>query len=284
VRRNFTRHISYGLAYNFSKLQSLVGGRNDIFPDKFRSWGPSFSPTPQTLVINYLLEEPEIADRYLHFKPLRWVIDGWQISGLTQIRSDIMTAYPSVGFANTNSTTLVTLNQTGTSAAGATALVVGNPELPSGQASFVGGPTSTNIGVNGTPGNALLNNASVMPVLPCSYGAPQANPRLGIGQNMECFGNEGPGSLFPIPGTRTNNWDVTFSKKFPIKKEGRSLEFRLETYNLFNHPSFSGAATGQSYDWANYKNGVNIPQNGSTGRYTSALQPRIMSLTLRFVF
>jgi hypothetical protein len=50
--------------------------------------------------------------------------------------------------------------------------------------------------VNGTPGNALLNNASVMPVLPCSYGAPQANPRLGIGQNMECFGNEGPGSLW----------------------------------------------------------------------------------------
>ena len=284
VRRNFTRHISYGLAYSFSKLQGLVGGRNDIFPDKFRSWGPSFSPTPQTLAINYVVEEPEIAERYFHFKPLRWVIDGWQMAGLTQIRSDIMSAYPSIGFANTNSTTLVTLNQTGTSAAGATALVVGDPRLPSGQASFVGGPTSTNIGVNGTPGNALLNNASVMPVLPCSYGAPQANPRLGIGQNMECFGNEGPGSLFPIPGTQTNNWDVTFSKKFPIRKEGRSLEFRLETYNLFNHPNFSGAATGQTYDWANYKNGVNIPQNGSTGRYTSALQPRIMSLTLRFVF
>jgi hypothetical protein len=147
----------------------------------------------------------------------------------------------------------------------------------------VGGSTTANIGVNGTPGNQILNNASVLPVLPCSY-TPQANPRLGIGQNMECFGNAGPGSLFPIPGTMTNNWDVTFSKSFPLKSEHRSLTFRLETYNLFNHPSFSAASSGQTYDWANYKNYVMIPENGSTGRYTAALQPRIMSFTLRLQF
>jgi hypothetical protein len=41
---------------------------------------------------------------------------------------------------------------------------------------------------------------------------------------------------------------------------------------------------GQTYDWANYKNYVMIPENGSTGRYTAALQPRLMSMTLRFVF
>jgi hypothetical protein len=71
---------------------------------------------------------------------------------------------------------------------------------------------------------------------------------------------------------------------FPLKKEGRSLSFRLETFNLFNHTQFNGWTVGQSYDWANYKNGVSVPQTGSTGRYTSALEPRLMSMTLRFVF
>jgi hypothetical protein len=114
---------------------------------------------------------------------------------------------------------------------------------------------------------------------------PQANPRLGIGENMECFGNEGPGSLFKVPNTRVNNWDVTFTKDFPLKREGRSLQFRLETFNLFNHTQFNGWSTGQSYDWQNYRdNGLPIPQNGSTGRYTNTLQPHIMSMTLRFVF
>ena len=70
-------------------------------------------------------------------------------------------------------------------------------------------------------------------------GVPQANPRLGIGRNMECFGNEGPGSLFPVPHTGVNNWDVTFTKMFPLKKEGRSLSFRLETFNLFNRAQYS---------------------------------------------
>ena len=283
VRRNFTKNLSFGLSYNFSKLMSL-SSRSDIFPDKFRNWGPSFLPTPHTISFNYVYETPKVAEKYFHFKPLRWVTDDWQVSGLTQWRSNIMTGYPSFTFANTNSTTLVGLNSTGTSVEGARVIVLGSPVLPADQVQFNGGPTTTNIGVNGTPGNAIFNNASVMAVLPCSY-TPQANPRLGVGQTSECFGNAGSGSLFPIPNTRIDNWDVTFSKKFPIKGERRSLEFRLETYNIFNHTQFTAASTGQSYDWKNWRdNGLLIPQSGSTGRYTSSAQPRLMSLTLRFMF
>jgi hypothetical protein len=285
LRRNFKRHLSYGLAYTFSKSMGIVGTYSEIFPTKFRNWGPSFNPAPQVAVLNYVYEAPNLGEK-LHFKPMGIITDHWSISGITQFRSDRMTGYPSTGYANTNSTTNVAVNNTGTSLEGATALVVGNPELPAGTASFLGGPTTAaalNGSLNGTPGNQILNNGSVLPVLPCSL-TPQANPRLGIGQNMECFGNEGPGSLFTVPDTRVNNWDVTFTKAFPLKKEGRSLSFRLETFNLFNHTQFNGWTVGQTYDWANYKNGVSIPQNGSTGRFTSALQPRLMSMTLRLVF
>jgi len=165
--------------------------------------------------------------------------------------------------------------------------IVGDFYLPKDQISFVGGPTSssaTTIGVNGTPGNAILNNAAVATPNPCSL-VPNANPRIGIGQSMSCFGNAGAGSLIKLPGTKVNDWDMTFRKKFPLKSDKRMLEFRAEMYNIFNHTQFLGANTGQSYDWANYKNtGTLVPTSGSTGRYTSAVAPRLMSMALRLEF
>jgi hypothetical protein len=137
---------------------------------------------------------------------------------------------------------------------------------------------------NGTPGNAIFNNMATMAVYPCSLVA-QSNVRLGVGMNFECFGNQGTGSLWPIPHTHIDNWDMTFTKRFPIKGERRSLEFRAEMYNVFNHTQFTGASTGQSFDWPTYRTtGALVPQNGGTGRYNGTAQPRIMSMTLRFTF
>ena len=64
VRRNFTQRLSYGLAYTFSKTMSayrhrrLADTRSPYFPDKFRNYGPSYSPTPHVLVVNYVYELP----------------------------------------------------------------------------------------------------------------------------------------------------------------------------------------------------------------------------------
>ena len=119
---------------------------------------------------------------------------------------------------------------------------------------------------------------------PCSW-TPGPTPQQGVGQSMSCFGNAGAGSLIPLPGTRVFNWDMTFTKVFPLKSERRQIMFRAEMYNIFNHTQFLGASTGQSYDWRAYKtDGTLTPTNGSTGRYTSAAAPRIMSLALRFQF
>jgi hypothetical protein len=163
-------------------------------------------------------------------------------------------------------------------------MVIGDWKLPDDQVSFVGGPTNVNVGVNGTPGNALINNAAFMAPLPCSL-TPQANPRTGIGQDMACFGNAGAGSLITVPGTRVNNWDVTFRKHFPFKNERFKLEFRAEMYNIFNQTQFIDADIGQSYDWMTYKDtGTLVPTNGDTGRYTDTVNPRVMSFAVRFQF
>jgi len=290
VRRNFTKRFSFTGSYTWIKTMSLQGGRSPIFDDKYRNWGPSYpGGTPMWATFTYVYQAPNLS-QVLHFKPIRWVTDNWEVSGVTQIKSNIRVAYPVLGtnsynpFANTNATSLALPNFTGTTGEGARMILVGDPNLPSDQVSFKGGATTQNIGVNGTPGNAIVNNAAFMMPLPCSY-TPAANARNGIGMNMECFGNAGPGQLLVLPGTGINNWDMTFTKRFPFKSEARQLLFRAEMYNIFNHTQFLGANIGQSYDLNAYRtNGTLTPTNGNTGRYTSAAGPRIMSLALRFQF
>ena len=111
-----------------------------------------------------------------------------------------------------------------------------------------------------------------------------ANPRLGIGENMSCFGNAGAGQLLTIPGTRVNNWDMTFTKRFPFKSEQRQLLFRAEMYNIFNHTQFTTANISPQYNWPLWQTGVLQQTNANLGRYTGALAPRQMSMSLRLVF
>ncbi len=287
LRRNFTKRLSFSASFTWLKTMS-GNDRAGLFTDKFRNWGPSYQGAPRALNLSYVYQAPKISETVLHFKPAKWVTDGWEWSGQTQIRSDIMVGYPGFSFANTNSTNLVGPNFTGTTAEGARLIVLGNPELVSSQVSFKGGPTNVNIGQNGTAGNAIFNNASVMEPFPCSL-TPNANNRIGVGQNFECFGNAGTGSLFPEPGTRINNWDMTFTKHFPLKSEKRTLEFRAEMYNIFNHTQFTGASTGNQYDWNTWKQtGALVPNgvgsSGGTGRYTSTAAPRLMSFALHLTF
>ncbi len=294
VRRNFTKSLSYQLSYTFNKTMAGAN-RNGIFPftDKFRSWGPSYNPTAHVVAINYVYQLPKVAEK-LGFKPLHWVTDDWQISGITQWRSDLMFGYPGPGFTNTNTTNLQIPNWTGTSYEGANNIVVGNPELVSSQVQWNDlrpGATAANIQAagatgmpNGRPGDAILNLSSMMRPFPCSLTA-NSNNRIGVGENFECFGNAGPGSLVHIPNTHIDNWDMTFIKRFPLKSEKRTLEFRAEMYNIFNHTQFTGANTGSNYDWNTWRTtGVLVPYSGNVGQYTGTVEPRVMSMNVRFTF
>jgi len=324
LRRNMTKHLSYGLSYTYDKMMGLGVGsigngsngvtESAIFPDKFRNWGPSYSPTPQFVELNYVYEVPNLGQK-LNFRPLGWVTDHWTWSGLTQIRSDIMNGIPGVGLSN-SSTFDPTENWTGSSNEGNRAVVVGNYRLSSvGQSpqynglgagaanqrsaplpaglqedpagsSVAAGYSTTQYSVdnqNGSAGNQVINESFIQQPFPCSL-TPASNPAYGIGENMACLGNAGAGSLLNIPGTHIFNWDMTFSKNFPLKSEKRVLEFRAEMYNIFNHAQFTGANTGPSYDWNNWKNGVMVQTANNLGRYTGTVNPRQMSMSLRLQF
>jgi hypothetical protein len=310
VRRNMTRHLAFGLSYTFGKTMSTgaVGLGNGstgashsaMFPDKYRNWGPSYYPTPQFATVNYVYEAPDLGQK-LHFKPLGWITDHWTWSGLTQIRSNAMTGVPSITLSNTNSTSNPLENWTGSSE-GARVFVVGDYRLSGiGQsaqhnglaaaavsqtsAPLSSGYTTTQYAVNpnGSAGNQLINEAAFRQPYPCS-ATPASNPVYGIGKSMDCFGNAGAGSLINLPGTRIFNFDMTFTKDFPLKSERRVLKFRAEMYNVFNHPQFTGGNISPSYDWNNWKSGVLVQTSNTLGRYTNTVNPRQMSMSLRLEF
>jgi hypothetical protein len=288
LRRNMTRHLSYGAAYTYGKTMNTGGGTptsvSPYFPDKFRNYGPSYSPSPEVLAVNYVYELPNVSQK-LNFKPLGIITDHWVISGITQVHSDILTSVPGISFTNTTSSN-PQMNWTG-GYEGTRYFVTGDWNLPAGQASSAPANNGVVLGVganaNGTPGNQLINESAFTIPWPCS-AAPGATPQQGIGQSMECYGNAGAGSLINIPHTREFNWDMTFTKSFPLKSEKRVILFRAEMYNVFNHTQFSGFSITPSYSWPNWQNGLLEQTNSGVGRFSSTLNPRQMSMSLRFQF
>ena len=287
LRRNMTKHLSYGLAYTLSKNMNTGGGYptsvSPYFSDKFRNYGPTYSPSPQVLAANYVYEVPNMGQK-LNFKPLGWVTDHWVISGITQVRSNLLSGVPGISFTNTTATN-PQMNWTG-GAEGARMVVTGDPHLPAGQESFAGNTTlvqAPGANANGTPGNQLMNESVFVIPYPCSL-TPGATPQQGIGESMSCYGNAGAGSLISIPHTHLFNWDMTFSKSFPLKSERRVIMFRAEMYNIFNHTQFSGYSISPSYSWPVWQNGVLQQTNSGLGRYTGTQNPRQMSMSLRFQF
>jgi len=310
VRRNMTKHLGFGWAFTWDKamgnpLSNLNNNdpgaaRSPIFPDKFRNWGPSYLPTPFFFTANAVYEVPNLGKK-LNFKPLGWITDNWTLSGLYQWRSNRVDNVPNPGFANTNgncssaATCYPEWNWTGTPTEQRRAVIVGDYHLSavgdtlqinpgnSTVATTSGTPGTPSYPLLGTDGNRIINTSAFAIPFPCSQ-TPQADPHFGVGENLSCLGNAGPGQLVNVPGTRVSNLDMTFAKSFPLKSEGRFVQFRAEVYNLPNHTMFSGYNITPSYDWRNWLQGRLVQTNANLNRFTSTLNPRQMSMSLRLQF
>ena len=104
------------------------------------------------------------------------------------------------------------------------------------------------------------------------------NPRNGRSEfNTSAFSPETLGQLgnasrrfFYGPGI--SNFDMTLTKLLPLT-ESKSLEFRLEAFNVFNHAQFYGPASVDGE--------VNDPHFGNI---VSAAAPRLVQLAVKFSF
>ena len=110
------------------------------------------------------------------------------------------------------------------------------------------------------------------------HGQPYFNFALFTNENIGQFGNSRR-RFFHGPGL--NNWDLTLGKVTKIT-ENRTLELRLEAFNLFNHAQFLNPQSEINDGYPNFVGGVN--QGGTLGLVTAARDARILQLGARFSF
>jgi hypothetical protein len=246
VRRAMSHGLSYGLAYTWSK--TMATSPSPYWPDNFRNYGPT-GTAPQVAAINYIYEVPGLGKR-LNLKWLGWVTDHWTLSGITELQGHTRSAISCCSWTQT--TTANPAPEMTGSAEGARINILGNPVLPRDQVTFF----------------RAINTDVFAPPTPCSW----------TNKTMDCFGNAGAASWLSIP-TRVNNWDMSLSKRFPLKSENRTLIFRAEMYNIFNHTQFSGVNLSATFNVSTLQQ-----TNTQFGRFNAAMPSRRMAMTLRFQF
>lgn len=128
--RRFTRGLQFGLSYTWSKILGVVDSDTSnvspYFAPRDRNYGPLSYDRTHTLVINYMYDLPKLGKR-LGWRPAGWVLDNWELSGIT---SFISGSPFTPGFSTVDSTDL-----TG-STEGARIMVVGDPQLAKGDRTF----------------------------------------------------------------------------------------------------------------------------------------------------
>jgi hypothetical protein len=184
-------------------------------------------------------------------------VNGWQLSGITQIESG-----PNLtGIQNQN----FGMNLNGYKIPGS--ISAQNPT----------GINVSNVSLLGT------NDIQLNPILTC-------NPTSGLAAhqyiNPSCFaiptgiGQNGPSVLPAIYGPAFFNSDLGLFKNFQIK-ESKKLQIRFNGTNFLNHPlwSFNGANLGLGFDGTSGK--VNTPLFGSV---TEKQGHRIIQVAAKFYF
>ena len=125
ANRRFSRGLQFGASYTFAKALG-VDSISAYFPARSWNYGPLSFDRTHSLVFNYIYQLPKIGSK-LDFKPAAWVLDDWQISGLTSFVS----GYPfTPGFSTSDGQDI-----TG-SAEGARITVIGDPTLSKGEKTF----------------------------------------------------------------------------------------------------------------------------------------------------
>lgn len=236
--------FDYTLNYTWSKSLGITG------TDEFNlrnDYGPMPSDRRHIFNAAYSIELPNGAHNNALAKGL---INGWQISGITQIQSGINLSGTLNNF---------NLNPNGFKAA-----------------------NGYNVGIltiNGTP------NSTLQPLVTCN---PASN--LGSHQyvNGSCFalptipGGNGPTLLPEVFGPKFFNSDLSLFKNLQFG-ESRKLQLRFSAYNFLNHPLWS-FRNGSSNLNLNFDGRTGKLANNNFGVSTEKLGHRIIQLAIKFYF
>jgi hypothetical protein len=212
----------------------------------------------------------------LHVNPVvNGALNGWQLSGITQIESGANLTYGGAYNVNTN-------YNMGLSCVGAACLQSG-AILPGS----VSAANPTGIAINNQ--SILGTNAQQLnPYVTCN---PRANLAAHQYVNGNCFaapttvGTNGP-TMMPVAyGPSYFNSDLAVFKNFAMS-ESRSLQFRVQGYNFLNHPLYSfPSGSNLNLQFTQDPSTLKITQtNANFGKATQKQGARSMEFAAKFFF
>jgi hypothetical protein len=236
------------LNYTFGKAMGIVG-----FYDQFNlanNYG--VLPANRTHIFNAAYSI-ELGNPVKGNKFAQGLVNGWQLTGITQIQSGA--------------------NLTGFSSNGNFGMNANNFKIP-----------ATGYGVANT---SILGTSNIQlnPVLTC-------NPTSNLGSNQyinaSCFalptnlGQNGPTILPPIYGPAFFNTDLGLFKNFQIKEQMK-LQFRFNAFNFLNHPLWS-FPSGTNNLALSFDGTTGQPNNSTFGYTTDKQGHRVIQLAVKFFF
>ena len=245
VNRRLSNGFAWGLSYTGSRRFSR-GAVNPFFSeaqDEARNYSKNGS-RPHVWNINYNYIVPDASQLWDNLL-VRGVLDGWQVSGQTQIFSGTWTTF-SYGFTGAPFSDMTGGGVANTSRVA----LVCDPTLPRGERTLerqfrtecvqMPGPTTdpNDIYYLGTDNNAQWLNAGYV------------------------------------------NHDLTLFKNFRMSGS-RNLQVRVEFYNLLNSNQFTSIDTSAQF---NFATGAQTDGNFGTVTGTRAASARVIQLGLRFTF
>jgi len=245
AQRRFANGLQLGVAYTFSKALDVADGDttnvSPYFAPRFRNYGRAGFDRPQQFVANYVYALPKLGTR-MNVRPAKWVLDNWEVSGVTSFVSGSPFT-PGLGWTSSQ-------DPTG-SAEGARPNIVGSCQGTGTHTFFqwfnTGMATAPAIGAWGNPNVTMAN-----------------------------FGNASP-NMCTGPGI--NNWDLSITKRFPLFREGKFVQFRTEMFNAPNHTQYSGVNTGTSFNPT-----TGLQTSPTYGQVNGSRAGRTIALSLRISF
>jgi len=253
LRKQFTHGLTMQAAYTWSKSltnSSENSANYNNASDLAQQYGPSYFNRPHRFIVNYNYELP------FGNRPgaLGKLTSGWSVSGVTTIQDG-----QALTIIDSNAGTIY-----GTS--------TGYTDSGIARAQMCPGKTYADIA---TPGDIKqrLGGSSGGP----GYLNPKAfcpAPIIGDGTG---FGNSGMGIIL---GPGQFNWDFSVLKNTKLG-ESRSLQFRAEFFNIFNHAQFDNP-NPNSIPYQPALPNVSAPNFGQI--VNTSVNPRVIQFALKFLF
>jgi hypothetical protein len=259
--------------YTWQKALGIVGPTNNPF-NLASNYGILPSDRRQLFNAAYSVD---LGSR-VHVNPfVNGTLNGWQVSGITQVESGANITYGGNYTNNANTNYAMGLSCVGAACLQSGAIIPGS----------VSAANKTGIAINN---QSILgtNAAQLNPYVTC-------NPNSGLSAhqyvNASCFappitpGKNGPAMIPVSYGPRDINSDLAVYKNFTMS-ESRSLQIRVQAYNFLNHPLYSFPnGSNLTLQFTQDPATLKITQaNANFGKATQKQGARTMEFAAKFYF